>query len=241
LSAANIRRALRLTSSDRCLNVMPLLDVHGLIGALLASIAAGASVWCMPGFEPLRFFAAMEQARATWYTGVAAMHQAVVTHAAGHRETIARHPLRFIRASPSALPPELMRELETAFSCPVIESYGVIEAAHQMTSNPLPPQPRKPGTVGIAAGPEVAVLDTDNRILPPHSIGEVCVRGRSVTSGYLGAAAGDAAFAGGWFHTGDFGVMDRDGYLTITGRRSGANEVSAARAPRDQEELQSSV
>jgi acyl-CoA synthetase (AMP-forming)/AMP-acid ligase II len=112
-----------------------------------------------------------------------------------------------------------MAELEQTFGCPVIESYGMTEASHQMTSNPLPPRPRKPGTVGPAAGPEVAVLDESGRPAPAGATGEVVIRGPNVTAGYVSNPAANAsAFTDGWFRTGDQGVLDADGYLTITGR-----------------------
>jgi acyl-CoA synthetase (AMP-forming)/AMP-acid ligase II len=218
ISAANIRRSLRLTSSDRCLNALPLCRSHGLVGVLLASIAATGSVWCLPRFEAQPFFAALDAARVTWTSALPAMHAELVEHAPAHAEIVAQRPLRFIRTSSAALPPVLLQQLEQTFACPVIEAYGKAEAAHQISANPLPPQPRKAGTVGIAAGPQVAVLDANNRMLPPNAIGEVCVRGRSVTAGYLDEpAANETAFAGGWFHTGDLGSMDADGYLTLAG------------------------
>ena len=218
-SARNIAQTLALTPADRCLNVMPLFHIHGLIGAVLASLAAGASVWCAPGFNALRFFAWMAEAAPTWYSAVPTMHQAVLSRAGRNRAAIDSADLRFIRSSSSSLPPQVMAALEETFGCPVIESYGMTEAAHQMASNPLPPAARKPGTVGIAAGPEIAVLDGANRPLPAGTVGEVCIRGANVTPGYEANPEANAeAFAGGWFHTGDQGTLDGDGYLTITGR-----------------------
>jgi acyl-CoA synthetase (AMP-forming)/AMP-acid ligase II len=147
------------------------------------------------------------------------MHQAILARAERNREAIARRKLRFIRSSSASLPPPVMAELEQTFGCPVVESYGMTEASHQMTSNPLPPRPRKPGTVGPAAGPEVAVLDEAGRPAPAGATGEVAIRGPNVTAGYVANAAANAsAFTDGWFRTGDQGVLDADGYLTITGR-----------------------
>jgi len=147
------------------------------------------------------------------------MHQTILARAERNREAIARRKLRFIRSSSASLPPPVMAELEQTFGCPVIESYGMTEASHQMTSNPLPPRPRKPGTVGPAAGPEVAVLDEAGRPAPAGSTGEVAIRGPNVTAGYVANPAANAsAFTDGWFRTGDQGVLDADGYLTITGR-----------------------
>ncbi|MCC7276283.1 MAG: AMP-binding protein [Alphaproteobacteria bacterium] len=219
-SARNIRVALALTASDRCLNIMPLFHIHGLIAAVLSSLGAGGSVFCTPGFNALRFFAQLAEARPTWYTAVPTMHQAILARAERNKEAIAANPLRLIRSSSASLPPQVMRALEETFGVPVIESYGMTEASHQMASNPLPPRPRKPGTVGVAAGPEVAIMEeTGSAILPRGAIGEVVIRGANVTRGYAGNPEANAkGFADGWFRTGDQGVLDAEGYLTITGR-----------------------
>lgn len=218
-SAANIGESLNLTAEDRCLNIMPLFHIHGLIAAVLSSLAAGGSVWCSPGFNALRVFAWLEEAAPTWYTAVPTMHQAIVGRAARNPDAAKAAALRFIRSSSSSLPPQVMAAVEEAFGCPVIESYGMTEAAHQMASNPLPPAERKPGSVGVEAGPEVAVLDQANQPVPAGETGEICIRGPNVTPGYENNEAANAeAFAGGWFHTGDQGRFDADGYLFITGR-----------------------
>lgn len=218
-SAAHIGATLRLTPDDRCLNIMPLFHIHGLIAAVLASLAAGGSTFCTPGFNALRFFAWLSEATPTWYTAVPTMHQAILARAARNPEAVAAAKLRFIRSSSASLPPQVMAELEALFSCPVIESYGMTEAAHQMTSNPLPPAPRKPGSVGIAAGPEVAIMAEDGELLGADTVGEIVIRGPDVTAGYENnPAANEQAFAFGWFHTGDQGTMDAEGYLRVTGR-----------------------
>ncbi len=218
-SAAHIAATLQLVPADRCLNVMPLFHIHGLLAAVSASLAAGASVFCTPGFNALRFFAWLEEARPTWYTAVPTMHQAILSRAGRNQGTVAAAGLRFIRSSSSSLPPQVMAALEETFACPVIESYGMTEAAHQMASNPLPPATRKPGTVGIAAGPEVAVMTTDGRLLASGETGEIVIRGPNVTAGYEANPKANAeGFTDGWFRTGDQGVIDAEGYLTITGR-----------------------
>jgi acyl-CoA synthetase (AMP-forming)/AMP-acid ligase II len=218
-SASHIGRTLSLTPADRCLNIMPLFHIHGLIAAVLSTVAAGGSVFCTPGFNALKFFGWLEDSQPTWYTAVPTMHQAILARAERNRETLARRKLRFIRSSSASLPAPVMQELEAVFGCPVIESYGMTEASHQMTSNPLPPAARKPGSVGRAAGPEVAILGEDGKTLPPGQPGEVVIKGPNVTAGYVAnEAANAAAFTSGWFRTGDQGVFDAEGYLTITGR-----------------------
>ncbi len=218
-SASNVAESLALTPGDRCLNVMPLFHIHGLVAALLASLAAGASTFCSPGFDALRFFSWLSEAGATWYTAVPTMHQTILARAARNRETIAAAPLRFLRSSSASLPPQLMAALEECFDAPMIEAYGMTEAAHQMTSNPLPPLPRQMGSVGPAAGPEVEIMDQAGELLARSEVGEVVIRGPNVTAGYLNNPEANAtAFVDGWFRTGDQGVIDEDGYLRLTGR-----------------------
>ena len=218
-SAHNIRATLELTENDRCLNVMPLFHIHGLIGATLSSLTAGASVVCTPGFDAAQFFEWLKTFRPTWYTAVPTMHQAIVHRAASNTEDIARCPLRLIRSSSSALPPKVMAALEDVFNVPVIESYGMTEASHQMASNPLPPQQRKPGSVGVAAGPEITIMDEGGNLLPVGETGEIVIRGTNVTLGYENnPTANESVFTDGWFRTGDQGYLDTDAYLFITGR-----------------------
>jgi acyl-CoA synthetase (AMP-forming)/AMP-acid ligase II len=218
-SACNVRTTLSLTAVDRGLNVMPLFHIHGLIAGLLAPLSAGGEVFCTPGFDALHFFRWMEEAHPTWYTAVPTMHQTILARAGKHAAVIRANPLRFVRSSSSALPPQVIGELEATFNAPVIESYGMTEAAHQMASNLLPPGVRKPGTVGVAAGPEVAIMDADGALLPAGKAGEIVIRGLNVTAGYQNNPKANAdAFSNGWFRTGDQGVLDPDGYLFITGR-----------------------
>jgi acyl-CoA synthetase (AMP-forming)/AMP-acid ligase II len=218
-SAYHIGQALALQPDDVCLNIMPLFHIHGLIGAVLSSLAAGATVSCTPGFNALKFFQWFDEVRPSWYSAVPTMHQAILTRAPRNAEIIKSGRLRVIRSSSASLPPQVMTELEAVFGAPVIESYGMTEASHQMASNPLPPHPRYPGCVGLAAGPEVAIMDPDGKLLPPGSLGEIVIRGRNVTTGYENNPAANAsAFTDGWFHTGDQGVLDDNGYLRLTGR-----------------------
>jgi acyl-CoA synthetase (AMP-forming)/AMP-acid ligase II len=218
-SAENIRASLALSDTDRGLNVMPLFHIHGLIAAVLAPLSAGGAVFCTPGFNALKFFGWMEEAAPTWYTAVPTMHQAILTRARHNAHVIAAHPLRFIRSSSSSLPPQVLAELEATFGAPAVEAYGMTEAAHQMACNPLPPGVRKPGTVGLAAGPEVAIMDEAGTLQPPGVVGELVIRGDNITAGYENnPKANGEAFTAGWFRTGDQGVIDQDGFITITGR-----------------------
>jgi acyl-CoA synthetase (AMP-forming)/AMP-acid ligase II len=238
-SATNIRNSLQFVPDDCGLNVMPLFHIHGLIAGVLAPLAAGSQVFCTPGFNALKFFAWMDEAKPTWYTAVPTMHQAIVGRGKGNTEIIARNPLRFLRSSSSSMPPQVIQELEALFNAPLIEAYGMTEATHQMACNPLPPAVRKPGKVGIAAGPEVAIMDLDGELLPRGETGEIVIRGANVTAGYENNPKANAeGFANGWFRTGDQGVMDEDGYISITGRlkeiiNRGGEKVS----PREVDEI----
>ncbi|MBY6116072.1 acyl--CoA ligase [Mameliella alba] len=219
-SAGHIADSLHLKPEDRCLNVMPLFHIHGLVAAVSASLAAGGSIFCAPGFNALSFFAQMREARPTWYTAVPTMHQAILARADRNADVIAEVPLRFLRSSSASLPAQVMAQLGETFGAPVIEAYGMTEAAHQMCSNPLNRQ--KPGAVGVAAGPEVAIADeVENRLV--DGLGEVVISGPNVTPGYeANPEANDKNFfeAGGkrWFRTGDQGGLDAEGFLTLTGR-----------------------
>lgn len=242
-SATHIRNTLQFTSDDCGLNIMPLFHIHGLIAGVLAPLAAGSQVYCTPGFNALKFFGWMDEARPTWYTAVPTMHQAIVTRASKNAEIIARHPLRFLRSSSSSMPPQVIKELEAIFHAPLIESYGMTEATHQMASNPLPPALRKPGTVGQAAGPEMAIMGEDGTLLPRgagiENTGEIVIRGPNVTAGYENNPTANAeGFLNGWFRTGDQGVMDEEGFISITGRlkeiiNRGGEKVS----PREVDEI----
>ncbi|GAB4114271.1 MAG: acyl--CoA ligase [Rubrivivax sp.] len=238
-SATHIRHTLQFTEQDCGLNIMPLFHIHGLIAGVLAPLAAGSQVFCTPGFNALKFFGWMDEAKPTWYTAVPTMHQAILARASKNLEVIARHPLRFLRSSSSSIPPQVIRELEETFKAPLIESYGMTEATHQMASNPLPPAVRKPGSVGLAAGPEIAIMGEDGSLLPRGATGEIVIRGPNVTAGYENNPQANAeAFVNGWFRTGDQGVLDADGYLSLTGRlKEIINRGGEKISPREVDEI----
>ena len=236
-AARNIASTFQLTEHDRYLNIVPLFHIHGvkLIGACLWS---GGSIACTPGFYAPRFFEWVDECRPTWYSAVPTMHQAILPHATAHREVIARNPLRFVRSTAAPLPSQVVTELESALNAPLIESYGMTEAPHS-TSNPMPPLPRKPGSVGLASGPEVAIWDEAGSQRPAGTVGEVVIRGDNVTPGYENNPDANAqAFTNGWLRTGDLGYMDADGYLFITGRiKEQINRAGQKISPRAIEEV----
>ena len=218
-SALTVAAVLGLTDEDRCLNIMPLFHIHGLVAALLASLASGGCIVCSPGFNALKFFQWLSAVRPTWYTAVPTMHQAILSRSLHNREALADVPLRLIRSSSAPLLPRVMQELESTFGCPAVEAYGMTEASHQISSNLLPPGERRPGWVGRSAGPDVAIMNEAGELLEPGELGEIVIKGPSVTTGYeRNPEANSAAFVNGWFRTGDQGVMDEVGCLRITGR-----------------------
>src|SRR5262249_55408496 len=161
----------------------------------------------------------LDELRPTWYSAAPTIHRAIADAAGEHRERVGRSSLRFIRSASAAMPRPLIAELERRFRAPFIEAYGVTEAGPQIPSNRFPPTERKPGPVGPAAGPEVAILGEDGEPAPAGVPGEVVVRGPNVIGGYADDPEADrSAFVEGWFRTGDRGRLDADGHLFITGR-----------------------
>ncbi|MEI9992981.1 MAG: non-ribosomal peptide synthetase [Rhizomicrobium sp.] len=218
-SARNVAASLKLTREDRGLHIMPLFHVHGFVAGLLAPLSTGGSVYCTGGFTPRDFATWLSTAKPSWLTAVPTMHQAILAWSEREPATASAAGLRLLRSCSAALPPSVAKGLERVFGVPVIEAYAMTEAAHQITSNPLPPAQRRFGSVGVAAGPEVAILDPQGRRLAPGTAGEVAIRGANVMTGYLdNPDANAAAFVDGWFRTGDVGTLDEDGYLRLVGR-----------------------
>jgi acyl-CoA synthetase (AMP-forming)/AMP-acid ligase II/acyl carrier protein len=218
-AALNMAVPLGLTREDRCLNVSPLYYVGGLLGSLMGTIATGGSVVCTPGFRAESFLDWVRTFRPTWYTSVPAIHRQVLELAAVQPEAARASSFRLIRTSAAAMPPAVAKGLEDAFGVPVIEAYGMTEAPHQIATNPLPPLPRKHGSVGRGVGVEIAVTDDRGNAVPPGSKGEIVIRGPGVMRGYENDPGANArAFSGGWFRTGDLGHLDEDGYLYIEAR-----------------------
>ncbi|MBD2677141.1 MULTISPECIES: acyl--CoA ligase [Nostoc] len=218
-SANNIIGAYSLTAADTTLCLMPLFHVHGLVGCLLATLGSGGTLVCPNGFNALEFWKLVETYKPTWYSAAPTMHQTILARASRNTEIVKANPFRFIRSSSASLPPIIIEQLETTLDAPVVESYSMTEASHLMTTNPLPPKVRKPGTVGYGFGVEVGIMDSEGNLLPQGSLGEVVVKAPNVIDGYENNPEANAtAFVNGWFRTGDQGTIDEDGYLRLTGR-----------------------
>jgi acyl-CoA synthetase (AMP-forming)/AMP-acid ligase II len=217
-SVRNIAMHYQLSAADTGLVVMPLFHVHGLIGATLSPLFVGGTVVVPSRFSANAFWPAVRANRVNWYSAVPTIHQILVARADADGAP-AESGFRFIRSCSSALAPATLEQLENRFGAPVLEAYAMTEAAHQMTSNPLPPEIHKPGSVGRGTNVDVAIMDEAGNLLPTGMPGEVVVRGPNVTRGYHNNPTANAeAFTNGWFRTGDRGVFDTDGYLTLIGR-----------------------
>jgi len=218
-SVRNVVTSLGLTPEDRCLHLLPMYHIGGLIDVLAAPLCVGGRVVCTPGFSIPAFFRGLEASRPTWSQAVPTMLQEILAYADDYRDIVELITLRFMRSVSAPLPAQLLAAFERRFRVPVVEIYGMTETAGVIASNPFPHGVRKPGSVGIAAGPEVAVVDEAGRARGPMCHGEVVVRGDNVMRGYAdGGAGGGAEFFGRWFRTGDEGYLDRDDHLFLTGR-----------------------
>jgi acyl-CoA synthetase (AMP-forming)/AMP-acid ligase II len=202
-----------LSGDDVSYCAMPLFHVHGLVASTLAQLAAGGTVVVPRRFSPRRFWVQAEAHGITWVSAGPTLHQMILDQPGTTPAT-----LRFTRSCSSALSPRLMHEAEGRYGVPMIEAYGMTEAGHQMTSNPLPPAARRAGSVGISAGAEIRVVDPQGHDVATGASGEVAIRGPGVTPGYLNNERANAeAFFDGWFRTGDEGTLE-DGYLRLRGR-----------------------
>ena len=220
ISAGNVARHYRLSSSDVSLCVMPLFHVHGLVASTLATLSTGGTVVVPTKFSPLSFWQVAKEHGATWYSAVPTIHQLLLARMKKDAPRPAgAEKLRFIRSCSAALPSQVMHDLETAFGAPVLQAYGMTEAAHQMASNPLPPDSRIPGSVGRGTDVQISIMDAEGNHLPTGTPGEVVIKGPNVVRGYENnPEANKSSFVDGWFRTGDQGVLDENGYLTLTGR-----------------------
>ncbi len=239
-SADNVAATYALTAEDVSLCVMPLFHVHGLVASTFATLRSGGTIVVPARFSASAFWPAVQAHHATWYTAVPTIHQVLLARADEDcAPASGTSGLRFIRSCSSSLAPVTMAELESRFGCPVLEAYGMTEASHQMASNPLPPGERRPGSVGKGTGMQVAIMDEAGSLLPPDTQGEVVIQGRNVTRGYHNnPEANAAAFTNGWFRTGDQGVVNTAGYLTLVGRlKELINRGGEKISPREIDEL----
>jgi acyl-CoA synthetase (AMP-forming)/AMP-acid ligase II len=214
-SSRTVAEHYRLGSNDVSYCVMPLFHIHGLVASTFAALIAGGSVVVPRRVAPGRFWKQARAAGVTWLSAGPTIHQMLLEQ---QDQKGPPSTLRFVRSCSSALSPTLMKRAEENYGVPMLEAYGMTEASHQMSSNPLPPAPRPAGSVGVPTGTEIRIVDAAGNFLPDGEAGEVAIRGPGVTPGYLGnPEANTAAFFDGWFRTGDRGVLE-NGYLRLDGR-----------------------
>jgi acyl-CoA synthetase (AMP-forming)/AMP-acid ligase II len=217
VSSANIANTYALTEDDVSLCIMPLFHIHGLIGSTMATLLSGGTVVVPTKFNALSFWRTVRENHVTWYSGVPTMHQLLLARA--HQKPPEAASLRFIRSCSAPLSFELIHKIEGLFGVPFVEAYGMTEAAHQMTSNPLPPRHRKAGSVGVGTGLRISIMDAEGNHLGTNQRGEIAIQGANVFRGYENnPEANSRAFVNGWFRTGDQGFLDSDCYLHLTGR-----------------------
>jgi len=217
VSSANIANTYSLSEEDVSLCIMPLFHIHGLIASTMATLLSGGAVVVPTKFNALSFWRTVREHRVTWYSGVPTMHQLLMART--HHKPAEADTLRFIRSCSAPLSPELIHKIENEFGVPFVEAYGMTEASHQMTSNPLPPRHRKAGSVGVGAGLRVRIMDKQGNSLENNQRGEIAIQGANVFRGYENnPEANSRAFVNGWFRTGDQGFLDDDCYLHLTGR-----------------------
>lgn len=236
-SVGNIIDTYALTADDASLCLMPLFHVHGLVASTLSTLRSGGVVVVPPRFNPLGFWPLLDNYRVTWYSAVPTIHQLILARGGSKART--ENSLRFVRSCSSALSPATMQQLEDLLGVPVLEAYGMTEASHQMSSNPLPPGARLPGSVGAGTGVKIGIMDDDGNLLPTGAAGEVVIQGRNVTSGYENNPEANASsFTNGWFRTGDMGTLDANGYLTLVSRiKELINRGGEKIAPREIDEV----
>jgi acyl-CoA synthetase (AMP-forming)/AMP-acid ligase II len=237
VNAQYVSTAHRLTSDDRSLCVLPLFHINGFVVTLLAPLLSGGSVIMPQRFQAEQFWQWVHDFQATWFSAVPTIFSILLSHQEPPRDFPVS--LRFARSASAPLPVAVLEEFEQRHRIPVIETYGISEAACQVTANPLPPLQRKPGSAGVPVGNELRVVDEQERPVLPGDVGEVIIRGINVFGGYLDNPAADhEALRNGWFHSGDLGFLDQDGYLFLTGRKKEQINRSGEKiSPREVEEI----
>ncbi len=219
VSVADICHSLNLGDRDICLSMWEQFHVGGMVDLLLVPLASGGRIISTRGFDAESFFDILETRSPTWFQGVPTTLHEILVVASKPGRASAKTSLRFIRSVASALSPQLMERIEEFFQVPVVQTFGMTEAGPLITTNPLPPGIRKAGSTGPSCGPLISIRDENGRTLPLLETGEVVVRGENVVTGYEGNEEATAqSFRDGWFHTGDTGYLDADGYLFLKGR-----------------------
>ncbi len=219
VSVAAICRSLELTPADRCLCMWEQFHVGGLVDLLLVPLGSAGTVICAGGFNPALFYELLASKRPTWFQGVPATLYELSAFAQRYEVDPRAAPLRFVRSVAASLSPQLMQEIEELFGVPVIQTFGMTEAGPLIATTLLPPHKRPPGSVGRSCGPLIRIVSPEGTDLPAGQAGEIAIQGDNVIAAYEDAPEANArSFRNGWFHTGDNGYLDAEGFLFLTGR-----------------------
>jgi acyl-CoA synthetase (AMP-forming)/AMP-acid ligase II len=206
-----------MTADVRCLLVLPLFHVNGIMLSVLSPLVAGGSTAIAPRFDAKRFWPLVERVRPTFFSAVPTIYAMLTAQPSDVRPDLSS--LNYVVCGAAPMPADAIRAFEARYGVPIVEGYGLSECTVAATANP-PDGERKPGTVGLPLpGQEVKVVGADDAPLPAGERGEVVIRGPNVMRGYLGKPEETArTLRGGWLHTGDVGRFDEDGYLVLVDR-----------------------
>jgi long-chain acyl-CoA synthetase len=220
-NARQISNWLGFTEDDRLLTIMPLFHMNAVSVTTMSALYAGGSTVISPKFSASQFWKTISDYQVTSFGSVATMLSILLsTYPDGVPEGLKTDQLRFAMCGSAPVPAEVMKKFEETFNCPVIEGYGLSESTCRSTFNP-PDERRRPGSCGLPIGNEMKVVDDNDRDVPDGDLGEIVLRGENILKGYFKSPeATETAFRNGWFHTGDVGYRDQDGFFYIVDRKS---------------------
>jgi long-chain acyl-CoA synthetase len=220
-NARQISSWLGFTENDRLLTIMPLFHMNAVSVTTMSALQAGGSSVVSAKFSASRFWQIISDYQVTSFGSVATMLSMLLsTYPDGVPEGLKTDQLRFAMCGSAPVPAEVLRRFEEKFNCLVIEGYGLSESTCRSTFNP-PDQRRRPGSCGVPIGNEMSVVDEEDREVPDGELGEIVLRGENILKGYYkNDSANATAFRNGWFHTGDIGYRDEDGFYFIVDRKS---------------------
>lgn len=235
--AEHIFLAHEIHSEDIALCILPLFHINGLVITLITPLFAGIKTIMPEKFSASMFWKWIDKYRVTWFSAVPTIFSIILSKETDKNLDLSC--MRFARSASAALPIAVIEEFQNRFHIPIIESYGISEGASQITTNPVPPKKTKVGSVGFGFGNEVKVIDENNIEVPNFKSGEVIVRGDNIAIGYYkNEVATKEAFIDGWFHTGDIGYFDDEGYLFLSGRKKELiNRAGEKLSPREIDEV----
>jgi len=215
-TASYIHEAHELTGDDTVLCVLPYFHINGLVVTLITPVYAGLTIILPEKFSASAFWGWIDRYQAAWFSAVPTIYSFILDKPIDEYNLSS---LQFARSASSPLPVAVLQEFERKTGVPIIESFGISEGGSQITTNPRPPKTRKAGSVGLPFGNEMRVIDEHGGIAPALQTGEVVVRGANIARGYYRKPEETKrSFVDGWFHTGDLGHFDEDGYLYLEGR-----------------------